>query len=79
MYAKEVEKTLPDGRRIVCFACNGNRSSRARATVMLIKAGDERSYKAAAQTGVIRRVETTCYKGNVGWSAKKEKELLADD
>lgn len=77
MYKTEIERTLESGRKIVCYTRNGNAVSSSGATVMLIEVGHDRAGCVKYQTGVINKIETTCYRGNVGWSAKKEKSLLS--
>ena len=76
MYRQEIEKTLADGRKIVCFTSNGNSKSKSGAKIVLLEPGTERAGTFNQQTGIVFWTETTCYRGNVGWSAKKEREFL---
>ena len=79
MYKEQIEKTFNDGRKLVCYTSNGNSRSASGAVIYLLepntpRAGSQRDQESIP--GVIRKTRTTCYKGNVGWSAKKEAEFL---
>lgn len=81
MYKSEIEKTLSDGRKIICYASNGNSRSNSGAVIYLLEPNTPRAGSQLEQEkipGVIKKTETTCYKGNVGWSIKKEAELIGE-